>query len=125
MRNETRIITNAVSRHAVIEREKKIVHAFPKSISSGVADASGEGCRGTATSFSRGLRLGCCWEGGSAALGVPAVRRVSALGCGWGEAAYTRWGARAGAGAGAGAVAGAGTGAGSGLLRVGGGTGVS
>jgi hypothetical protein len=52
-------------------------------------------------------------------LGVPAARRVSALlGCGWGEAAYTRWGA--GAGAGAGAVAGAGTGAGSGLLRLGG-----
>ncbi len=59
---------------------KKIVHAFGKSISSGVDDVSGEGCRGTATSFSRGLRLG--WEGGSAALGVPAVRRVSALGCG-------------------------------------------
>ena len=99
--------------------KKKIVHAFPKSISRGVDDANGEGCRGTATSFSRGLRLG--WEGGSAAaFGVPAVRRVSALGCGWGEAAYTRWGA----GAGAGAVGGAGTGAGSGLLREGG-TGVS
>ena len=55
-------------------------------------------------------------------MGVPAVLRVSALGCGWGEAAYTRWGA--GGGAGAGALAGAGTGAGSGLLRFGG-TGVS
>ena len=94
------------------------MHAFPKSISSGVDDASGEGCRGTATSFSRGLRLG--WEGGSAALGVPAVRRVSALGCGWGEAAYTRWGG----GAGAGALAGGGTVAGSGRLRAVG-TGVS
>lgn len=50
-------------------------------------------------------------------MGVPAVRRVSALGCcGWGEAAYTRWGA--GAGACDGALAVAGTGAGSGLLRL-------
>lgn len=55
-------------------------------------------------------------------MGVPAVRRVSALGCGWGEAAYTRWGA--GACACAGAVAGADKGAGSCLLRLGG-TGVS
>lgn len=55
-------------------------------------------------------------------MGVPAVRRVSALGCGWGEVAYTRWGADAGAGAGA--FAGVGTGGGSCLLRLGG-TGVS
>jgi len=79
---------HAVSLYTRRWGKKKGRLAFPKSISSGVADAKGEGCRGAATSFSRGLRLG--WEGGSAALGVPAVRRVSALGCGWGDAAYPR-----------------------------------